>query len=444
MTSPLLKSVWTYERIEKAWRVIQENARTSTSETVRKEIADFEEEAGSKIRSLCYRLARGKFEFGAAKGIPVPKLDAHGRKTRKFRPIVLASIEARIVQRAVLDVLISVPALNEFINTPYSFGGLRRRKLREDENKRDNPSAVPAAIKAALAAIEDGAIYYASADIRSFFTRIPKPVVISILSSIINDAEFTAFFEKAITTELSNMAELRGKANDFPIEEIGVAQGNSLSPLLGNIVLAAFDAEMNKGDCKCLRYIDDFIILAPSAKAANARLRKANVLLSELKMELSPEKSSGGAVPISDGFTFLGIEVKPGIIRPATKAQHKFISSISGAFLESQKAYLQIPHGKPLKKSSSLIATLRRVEGVIDGWGKHYWFCNDIHLLSEIDKQISEQVRRFLGAYRDIRQKLTPEQQRPLLGISSLADQERYPFSYPKGNSSKAIVSSPD
>ncbi len=157
VTSPLLKSVWTNERIEKAWRVVQENARTSTSETVRKEIADFEEEAGSKIRSLCYRLSRGRFEFGAAKGIPVPKLDAHGRQTRKFRPIVLASVEARIVQRAVLDVLIAIPALSDFINTPYSFGGLRKRKIAKDGNKRDNPSAVPAAIKAALTAIGEGA-----------------------------------------------------------------------------------------------------------------------------------------------------------------------------------------------------------------------------------------------------------------------------------------------
>ena len=57
-------------------------------------------------------------------------------------------------------------------------------------------------------------------------------------------------------------------------------------------------------------------------------------------------------------------------------------------------------------------------EGVIDGWGKHYWFCNDVKLLSEIDKQVTEQVRRFLGAYRDVRIKLTPEQQRPMLGLS--------------------------
>ncbi len=249
-----------------------------------------------------------------------------------------------------------------------------------------------------------------------------------------------AFFEKAITTELSNMAELRSKASDFPIEEIGVAQGNSLSPLLGNIILGAFDAEMNSGDCTCLRYIDDFIILAPSAKAANARLRKATALLGALGMELSPEKSSKGAIPISDGFTFLGIQVMPGIIRPAAKAQQKFISSISTAFSDSQKAYLQISHGKSLRKSLSLISTLKRVEGVIDGWGKHYWFCNDVKLLSEIDKQIIEQVRRFLGAYRDVRMKLTPEQQMPMLGISSLAEQERYPFLYPKGASAKATI----
>ncbi len=380
MTSPLLKSVWTQERIEKAWRVVQENARTSTSETVRKEIADFEEEAGSKIRSLCHRLSHGKFNFGAAKGIPVPKLDAYGRKTHKFRPIVLASVEARIVQRAILDVLIDIPALSDFVNTPYSFGGLRKRKLAEGETKRDNPSAVPAAIKAALMAIGEGAAYYASADIRSFFTKISKPVVVSILSSLIKDSEFIAFFEKAITIELSNMAELRSKANDFPIEEIGVAQGNSLSPLLGNIILTAFDNEMNSGDCTCLRYIDDFIILAPSAKAANARLRKAMALLDALGMELSPEKSSKGAIPISDGFTFLGIQVMPGIIRPAAKAQKKFISSVSDTFADSQKAYLQLAHGKPLNKSFSLISTLRRVENFIDGWGKHYWFCNDIKL----------------------------------------------------------------
>ena len=332
MESKLLKSVCKQKSIENAWRVIQENARTSTSETVRKEIEEFAEEAGSKVRSLCYSLSRGKFEFGKARGIPTPKRDARGNKTGKYRPIVLAPVEARIVQRAVLDVLMNVQALSPYIKTPYSFGGLRKEKTVEPSHKKDNPSAVPAAIQAVLNAIGEGAQYFACADIRSFFTRISKPTVTKIIADAIHDDEFVAFFGKAITVELSNMAELRQLAAEFPIEAIGVAQGNSLSPLLGNIILANFDNEMNQGDCRCIRYIDDFIILAPSRKAADARLRKAIALLRSLGMELSPDKSSKGALPISGGFEFLGVEIKPGIIRPNGKAQRQILTSISSAF----------------------------------------------------------------------------------------------------------------
>lgn len=440
MASALLKKVSQQKTIESAWRVIQENARTSTSETVRKEIDDFAEDAGGKVRSLCHSLSRNKFEFGKARGIPSPKKNAQGQKTGKFRPIVLASVEARIVQRAVLNVLMDVTALGPFIQTAYSFGGLRKKKAAEPQHKKDNPSAVPAAIKAVLAAIEGGATHFASADIRSFFTRISKPEVTRIIADAVKDAEFVAFFEKAIAVELSNMAELREKAAAFPIEEIGVAQGNSLSPLLGNIILAAFDNKMNEGDCRCIRYIDDFIILAPTARAANARLKKATALLAELGMELSPEKSSKGALPVSDGFEFLGIEIRPGIIRPAAKAQRKVVQSIATEFKDTRKSFTEFKGGKPLRRGQSLISTLKRVEGIMEGWGKHYWFCNDKQILEQLDIQIAECVREFLGAYRNIRLSLPKEKQHALLGIPALSQLERFPFSYPKAQSKEALA----
>jgi RNA-directed DNA polymerase len=432
LTSALLKKLSKQQTIENAWRVIQENARTSSSKIVCKEIDDFSEDVGGNIRSLCFRLSRKRFEFGQSLGIPIPKLNAHGQKTQRFRPIVLAPVEARIVQRAVLDVLMDVKPLGRYIQTPYSFGGLRKTKTAEPQHKKDNPSAVPAAIKAVLTAIEGGATHFASADIKSFFTRISKPVVTQIIAVAVNDSEFISFFEKAIAVELSNMAELREKASDFPIEEIGVAQGNSLSPLLGNIILAEFDNQMNEGDCRCIRYIDDFIILAPTAKAANARLKKATALLKELGMELSPEKSSKGASPVNDGFEFLGIEIRPGIIRPAVKAQRKVVLSVTTAFTDTRKSFNEFRGGKPLNRSQSLTSTLKRVEGIIEGWGKHYWFCNDNQILEHLDIQIVAGVRGFLGAYRDIRSKLPPAQQHALLGIPALAQLERFPFSYPK------------
>ncbi|NVD37852.1 RNA-dependent DNA polymerase [Ensifer sp. HO-A22] len=431
MKSPLLKAVWKHDNIESAWRVIQENARTSQSESVRKEIADFADDSGARIRSLCNRLARGKFEFGQSTGIPLLKLDSRGQKTGKFRPLVLANVEARIVQRAVLNVLLTVPAIKNYVETPHSFGGLRR-KIVADQNKRDNPTAVPAAIKEALKSVKGGAQFYVAADIRAFFTKISKPDVLAIIRSAVNDDLFVDFVEKAITTELSNMAKLSEKINDFPIYDIGVAQGNSLSPLLGNIILADFDQQMNNGDCRCIRYIDDFLVLAPTAKAANARLKKATAILDNLGMELSPEKSSKGAIPLKNGFVFLGVEVQPGIIRPSTAAQRRFLTSLESTFTESKKALFAVQDGKCLKKANSVIGTLKRVEGIIDGWGKHYWFCNDIPLFREIDRKVDTLVRDYLGAYRSTREKTSASRRRSLLGLPTLEEQDRSPFEYPR------------
>jgi len=263
--------------------------------------------------------------------VPIPKLDDTGRKTGKFRPIVLAPVESRIVQRAILNVLLEVSALKPFVQTPYSFGGIRGDRAQQNDKaaRSDSISAVPAAIKAVLDEVGDGARLVASADITSFFTRISKDAVTKIVAAAVNDDELVVLFREAIDVELSNMAQLRDKAVDFPIEDIGVAQGNSLSPLLGNIILADFDRVMNEGDCRCVRYIDDFIILAPTKKAASARLRKASELLNRLGMKLSPEKTSKGGTSIDHGFDFLGINLCPGAVRPARRLRQRFCAQFN-------------------------------------------------------------------------------------------------------------------
>lgn len=420
--------------LENAWSVIQRNGRTSKSEDVRLELEAFADDAPSKLRSLKGRLAYGSFKFAPAKGVPIPKLDENGKKSGKFRPIVLAPVESRIVQRAILNVLLDVPALKPFIQTPYSFGGIRgERAPRKNKPARsDSVSAVPAAIKAVLDEIGNGARFVASADIRSFFTRISKEAVTNIVASAVRDDQFLALFCAAIDVELSNMAQLRDKAVDFPIEDIGVAQGNSLSPLLGNIILADFDQLMNEGDCKCIRYIDDFIILAPSKKAASARLRKASGILEKLGMQLSPEKSSKGGASIDEGFDFLGINLCSGAIRPGSKAQAKILRSVQSAFENSLKAMRGIEHGQPFERAFSLSSTLKRVDGMIDGWGKHYWFCNDRQTFENLDEKISECIRRYLGEYSAVRTSAAAATHQRILGVSELRHIPREPFSYPK------------
>ena len=438
MPFDLNKAVRKIDNLDRAWRVIQQNGRASKSDFVRLELERFGEDASRNIRSLQYQLRSGRFKFGKAKGVPIPKLDSKGNPTGKIRPIVLAPVESRIVQRAILNVLVEIEALKPYVKTPYSFGGIRSARQRGDQKRGDEVSAVPAAIKAVLHEIETGAQFIASADIRAFFTRISKDHVMKVIREAIGEeTEFLEFLRSAMTVELENLALLKEKAADFPTEEIGVAQGNSLSPLLGNIALAEFDKIMNEGDCRCIRYIDDFIIMAPTAKAANARLAKAIKLLASLQMELSPEKSSKGGTPITNGFDFLGITICPGLIRPSAKAQTRFIASVYKAFSESRRAMFGFRNGNMLERDRSMIATLKRVDGMIDGWGKHYWFCNDGQTFSGLDQQVSEQVVDFLGSYRSVRQDIPLDNRMQLLGLSELAKIKRDPFNYPRKSATK-------
>ena len=344
MPSILLKKVWSTRSLERAWRVIEENSRTSKSEDVKKEVGAFREEASTKLRSLSGKLSRKSFIFAPAKGIAIPKGGNRGKQAGgQFRPIVLANVECRIVQRSILNALLEVPGLQKYIHTPHSFGGIR--KMAENDL-----AAVPAAISAVLGYIGGNSNFVICADISKFFTRIPKSTVTAIVANAVQDDEFMQLFKSAIAVELSNLAELREKAEAFPTYDIGVAQGNSLSSLLGNILLQDFDRQMNEGDCHCVRYIDDVIILAPTKKAAAARLRKAEKLLAHYKMNFGAEKTYREPTAVTSSFEFLGIELCNGLICPAAKAQIKFLRSLEANFSESKKAFFGRRRGEHVKK----------------------------------------------------------------------------------------------
>lgn len=427
MASKLLKKVRGRPNLEASWHVIRENGRTSKSATVKREIEQFHDDATRNVERLYRRLQRDEFQFPKAKGIPLPKgMNADGSKKSGIRPIVLASVESRIVQRAILNVLTDLPALEPYILNPHSFGGMRKMEKRPQ-------SAVPAAIQATLDAIGAGARYAMCADISGFFTRISKSAVSEIVAKATGDAEFMRFFQDAIRVELSNMAELRELATQFPIEDIGVAQGNSLSPLLGNMLLHEFDKQMNAGDCQCKRYIDDFVALGPTAASVLGRMRMARRLLGAHGMELSPSKSSIEPICIEDGAVeFLGIELVNGLIRPSKKAQQRLLTSIETEFRNSQQAFEVCRQQGRMDRSLSLIATLRRADGIARGWGRHYRFCNDEALFAWLDDRIGDLIRAYIGCYAATRERTSDRNRRALLGVEQLRLMERTPFTWPK------------
>src|SRR5260370_1361333 len=109
-TSSLSLNVRTTRGNERAWQAIKRNARTSKSQDTRTEIAVFEENLSTNLRRLMRELQQNRFVFAPARGVKIPK---DRRDKASFRPLVVAKVESRIVQRAIHDVLISVPAIQK-------------------------------------------------------------------------------------------------------------------------------------------------------------------------------------------------------------------------------------------------------------------------------------------------------------------------------------------
>ncbi len=168
MKSKLTLQVRRGATLRGAWLAIRRNSRTSKSEDTKKEVAAFEAKSDTNLKRLSAELRKGTFVFPPAKGVKIKKDDSN------FLPLVVAKVEARIVQRAIHDVLITVPEIERFVRTPYSFGGIKKRD--------DEISAVPAATQAVLEAIGNGAKFMIKSDITGFFMKIPKSSVIGIVS----------------------------------------------------------------------------------------------------------------------------------------------------------------------------------------------------------------------------------------------------------------------
>jgi len=87
--------------------------------------------------------------------------------------------------------------------------------------------------------------------------------------------------------------------------------------------------------------------------------------------------------------------------------------------------------GQEFAKSQSLVGVLKRLDGIIQGWGKHYRFCNDDALIQRLDEAVKQRLGAYLGAYADARERTDEGEKQILLGIEKLGAIKRTPFKWP-------------
>ena len=232
----------------------------------------------------------------------------------KIRPITLASTKDKIIQRTLLN------GLKEFdkclSNKSYAY--------------RPNKSPLKA-INRTTDYLKRGYKFVFKSDIKNFFETINHDILSKILSKYIQDKKLLTllilFFKNGYIHKF-----------DYSSHNVGVYQGDIISPFLSNIYLDVMDKFLERQGFEFVRFADDFVVFANTQKELNKIEYKLTKILNLLKLSLNKEKTF--ITHKKRGFSFLGIIFKDKERKIENDRFQKIISNISKAKKTSLKEFV--------------------------------------------------------------------------------------------------------
>jgi RNA-directed DNA polymerase len=231
----------------------------------------YEKDLDRRIEDLHARVKRGAYRALPSRRSYIPKED--GSK----RPLAVAALEDKIVQRATAAVLSAVFE-EDFLGFSYGF---RPKRSQHD------------ALDALIVGISSRKVnFILDADIRSFFTEVSQQWVVRFLEHRIGDTRTLRLVQKWLRA---------GVLEDgiVTIEEKGTGQGSVISPLLANVYLHyVFDLWAERwrrreaaGDMIMVRYADDLVVGFQHEHDARRFWDAMRERLREFSLSLHPDKT---------------------------------------------------------------------------------------------------------------------------------------------------------
>jgi group II intron reverse transcriptase/maturase len=174
----------------------------------------------------------------------------------------------------------------------------------------------------------------------------------------------------------------------------GTPQGSPISPLLANIALHRLDQALQNDSQRTgrlVRYADDFVVLCPTADRAEQARRRAAMVLADLGLSLSPEKTRIVELTAGkEGFDFLGFHLRK---VESWKWRGKFYLQRwpSARAMNSIRARIRALTdrrycGQPID------AATERLNPVLRGWGNYYRRGNSARKFAQIDGYVHERL----------------------------------------------------
>ena len=223
------------------------------------------------LTDLHARVHRGAYRALPSRRTYIPKADG------KQRPLAVAALEDKIVQRATATVLNCIYE-EEFLGFSYGF-----RPERGQHN----------ALDALIVGITTQRVnFILDADVRSFFDEVSQSWLIRFVEHRIGDPRIIRLIRKWLKA---------GVLEDgiVTVSEKGTGQGSVISPLLSNVYLHyVFDLWAERwrrreatGDMVLMRYADDIVVGFEHEVDARRFWEHMRDRLAEFSLSLNPDKT---------------------------------------------------------------------------------------------------------------------------------------------------------
>src|SRR6266480_3800818 len=256
------------DHLDEAFFELKENAAPGVDGLAWK---DYEQDLERNLEDLHARVHRGAYRALPSRRVYIPKPD--GRQ----RPIAVAALEDKIIQRATAAVLSAIYE-EEFLGFSYGF--------RSGRGTHD-------AMDALLVGITSTKVnWILDADIRSFFDTVSQEWLIKFVEHRVGDRRIIRLIQKWLKA---------GVLEDGIVTVIdkGTGQGSVISPLLANIYLHyVFDLWAERwrrreatGDMIIVRYADDIIVGFEHEIDARRFLDEMRERLGKHSLSLHPDKT---------------------------------------------------------------------------------------------------------------------------------------------------------
>jgi CRISPR-associated protein Cas1 len=272
----LAGSVTDLDNLLRAWETVRANDAASGLPSPG--VAAFGRGVVERLTKLRAELLDGTYRPADLTRVDIPKANGD------VRVLAVPAVADRVVERAILQEL--APVIDPYLS-PLSLA--YRPGL-----------GVSDAVQLVVEARAEGASWVLHADFFDCFDSLDHEFLLAELRAHVDDPWLNAILGMLLGRPLRRTGHIQERRRGAP-------QGAPLSPLLANLALHRFDMGMLRRELRVIRYADDFVVPAPTARAALDAAEVAGEVASSIKLRLNSDKTK--ITSYKEGFSFVGVEI---------------------------------------------------------------------------------------------------------------------------------------